>query len=121
MINGTRMNQPIKYGGLIMQMKKSESGYFLLTRFMYLTCSQIIHISYQQNKRISSTKRIRTGRIFSKIESKHKKKSRLEVSLALFHKRRKKHVTSNHSKERKVNKKMLLFYMFVKKMSIWLT
>ena len=29
--------------------------------------------------------------------------------------------TSNNSKERKVNKKMLLFYDFVKKMSICLT
>ena len=67
-----------------MQMKKSESGYFLLTRFMHLTCSQIIHISYQQNKRISSTKRIHTGRIFSKIESKHKKRAGWRYRLLFF-------------------------------------
>ena len=109
------MSLPTRYGGLITQTKKSESGYFLLTRCIRLTCLQIIHINYQQNKRRSSTKRIHTGRIFSKIEIKHKKKSRLEVSLALFHKRRKKHVILITQKKGRLIRRCFYFTTLLKK------
>ena len=63
-----------------------------------------------------------------KIESKHKKRAggryRLlfSVQKRLFATRGETdYETSNNSQKSKVNKKMLLFYDFVKKMSIWLT
>ena len=98
-----------------MQMKKSESGYFLLTRCIRLICLQIIRIILHRSKRISSTKRIHTGRIFSKIESKHKKKSRLEVSLALFHNRRKKHVILITQKKGRLIRRCFYFTTLLKK------
>ena len=55
-----------------------------------------------------------------KIESRHKKRAGWRYRL-LFFIIGEKTCHSNNSKERKVNKKMLLFYDFVKKMSIWLT
>ena len=109
------MSLPTRYGGSITRTKKWESGYFLLIRCIRLTCLQIIHISYQQNKRRSSTKRIHTGRIFSKIESKHKKKSRLEVSLALFHNRRKKHVILITQKKGRLIRRCFYFTTLLKK------
>ena len=78
------MSRPRKYGGLITKTKKSESGYFLLTRCIRLICLQIIRIILHRSKRISSTKRIHTGRIFSKIESKHKKRAGWRYCLLFF-------------------------------------
>ena len=116
------MIQQTRYGGLITQTKKSESGYFLLTRCIRLICLQIIRISYQQNKRRYSTKRIHTGRIFSKIESKHKKRAggryRLlfSVQKRLFATRGETdYETSNNSQKVKLIRRCFYFTTLLKK------
>ena len=56
-----------------------------------------------------------------KIESKHKKRAGGRYRLLFSARGETDYETSNNSQKSKVNKKMLLFYDFVKKMSICLT
>ena len=110
------MNQPIKYGGLITQTKKSESGYFLLTRCIRLICLQIISIILHRSKRISSTKRIHTGRIFSKIESKHKKRAGGRYRLLFSARGETDYETSNNSQKKvKLIRRCFYFTTLLKK------
>lgn len=56
-----------------------------------------------------------------KIESKHKKRAGGRYRLLFSARGETDYETSNNSQKSKVNKKILLFYDIVKKMSIWLT